>query len=152
MAFRLSTGLRTALLDNGDDFKALMNNGWLDIYTGYQPATADSVETGTKLVRISSTCGIAVGDGCDFGTAAAGILPIAASPAWQGTVIAAGVAGWFRYYGSSGTGGATGSSSTALRFDGAVGVAGADLNLSHTNLVVGSVVTITATNITQPAE
>lgn len=152
MALRLSTGLVNEMMGTaGKNFRELLQNGWMDIYTGSQPVTADLVETGTKLCRISSTCGTAVEDGLKFGTAASGILPIG-TPAWQGVVAAAGVAGWFRYYGSSGTGGATGSNGTAIRFDGSIGVSGADLNLSHTSLTLSSILTITSVNITQPKE
>lgn len=150
MAFRLSSGLRTALLGTFG-FKEIMNNGWLDLYTGSQPTHADYVETGTKLVRISSTCGVEVADGLQFGTAATGVLPIG-TPAWQGVVLADGVAGWGRFYASSGTGGLTGTSGTAIRFDISVGVSGADLNLSHTSLTTGATITITAANVTQPEE
>jgi hypothetical protein len=153
MALRLSTGLRDALVGTGGQaFGEIMNNGWLDIYTGSQPAHADYPETGTKLVRISSTSGTGVADGCKFGTAASGVLPIIGTPPWSGVVLASGVAGWFRFYGSSGTGGATGTSGTAIRFDGAVGLAGAQLNLTHTDLTLASTLTITGANVTQPEE
>lgn len=152
MAFRLSTGLVNEMMGTGGkNFYDLMNNGWLDIYTGSQPASADYVESGTKLCRISSTSGVAVTDGCKFGTSAAGVLPIG-TPTWSGVVLADGVAGWFRYYGSSGTGGETGSSATAIRFDGNIAVSGGDMNLSHTSLTSGATLTITAANITQPKE
>lgn len=149
MAIRYSSGLVTAMSTAG--WKNLMNNGWLDIYTGSQPASADYTETGTKLVRISSTSGNAASDGCQWGTAAAGVLPIT-TPAWSGLVLVTGVAGWFRYYASSGTGGATGTSGTAIRFDGAVGISGADMNLSHTNLTANATLTISDGDNTQPAE
>lgn len=151
MAIRLSTGLRTALLGGAGGtagLKTMMNGGVLDIFTGSQPASADYTETGTKLVRISSTSGSAVNDGVRFGTGAAGVLPLT-TPVWSGVVQVAGVAGWFRFYGTTGT---SGTSATTWRFDGAVGVAGADLNLSYTSLVVDSVLTITTFNITEPAE
>ena len=148
MALRLSTGLRTAMLGGTGGIKDLMTNGVMDIFTGSQPVSADYVETGVKLVRISSTSGTGVADGLKFGTAAAGVLPIG-TPAWTGPVLAAGVAGWFRFYGS---GGISGTNGTALRFDGAVGIAGAELDLTHTNLALNSLLTITAANITQPAE
>ena len=152
MAFRISTGLRTAMVGTGGGgIGELMNNGWLDLYTGSQPASADALETGTKLVRVSSTSGTAVADGCKFGAATNGVLPIG-TPAWTGVVLVAGVAGWFRYYGSSGTAGVAGSSGTAYRFDGACGISGAELDLTHTNLALSSTLTITAANVTQPAE
>lgn len=152
MALRLSTGLRNALMGtDGQGFGEVMNNGWLDIYTGAQPLSADYVETGTKLVRVSSTSGINATDGLKFGTTGSGVLTIG-TPAWSGTCIVGGVAGWFRFYGSSGTGGLAGTSGTAIRFDGAVGVSGQDLDLTHTTLIAGAVLTISAANITQPAE
>jgi hypothetical protein len=151
MAMRLSTGLRDALVGTGGyGFGEIMNNGWLDIYSGAQPASADYAETGTKLVRISSTSGQGATDGLKFGTAGSGVLTIG-TPAWNGTIQADGVAGWARFYASSGTGGQTGTSGTAIRFDISVGVSGADLNLTHTTLDADSVITITAANITMPA-
>lgn len=149
MALRLSTGMRDALMGTAGGFKKLMDGGVIDIYTGSQPASADYLETGTKLARISSTQGTAYTvDGLRFGTQGTGVLPLT-TPSWQGVVIAAGVAGWFRFYG---TGGTNGSSNTEIRFDGAIGISGADLNLSHTNLALDSVVTIKTVYVTQPAE
>jgi len=150
MALRLSSGLVQGMLGTaGNNFRALMNGGWLDIFTGSQPVSADYAETGTKLARISSTSGTGVSDGCKFGTAASGILPIG-TPAWSGVVLVDGVAGWFRFYGSAGT---SGSSNSELRFDGSIAaVSGGDLNLKHTDLAAASTVTITAANITQPKE
>jgi hypothetical protein len=76
------------------------------------------------------------------------VLPIT-TPTWQGNVLVAGVAGWARLYGTAGT---SGSSASEKRIDMAVGISGADLNLSHTNLDVDSVLTIKTFNITEPAE
>ncbi len=152
MAIRFSTGaVQAGLESGGKNFYDLFNNGWIDIFDGAQPANADAVETGTKLVRISSTCGTAVEDGVKFGTAANGFLPIG-TPAWQGQVKVAGVAGWGRFYASSGTGGLAGTSSTAVRFDFSIGVSGANCNLSHTNLALSSILTITEINVIQPKE
>jgi len=149
MALRISTGLSNARLD-GDDFKALMEGGFLDIFTGTQPASADYVETGTKLCRISSTSGTAASDGLKFGTAGAtaGVLPIG-TPVWSGLVLADGVAGWFRFYGTAGT---SGSSATEKRFDGLCGVGAGELRLSHTDLVKDTTLTIKTANVTEPAE
>jgi len=147
MARRRSTGFVTALCGSFG-IKDILDGGVIDIFTGSQPASADYVETGTKLVRLSSTSGIGANDGLRFGTAAAGTLP-RTTPAWSGVVVVAGVAGWFRFYG---TGGTAGTSAVEKRFDGACGVSGADLNLSYTSLVVDSVLTIPTFNITEPAE
>ena len=150
MAVRLSTGMANALVNN-QGISELLNNGWLDIFTGPQPTDADQVETGTKICRVSSTSGVGVADGVKFGTANDGTLPIT-TPVWQGQVYADGVAGWFRFYGSSGTGGVTGTNGTAIRMDGAIGISGADLNLTHTNLAAGSVLTLKTFYISQPKQ
>lgn len=149
MAIRLSTGLRNALVGtDGQGFGEVMNNGVIDIFTGAQPVNANQVETGTKLVRISSTSGTAAEDGVKFGTTGDGTLTIG-TPAWTGLVLVDGVAGWFRFYGS---GGVTGTSGTAIRFDGAVGVSGSDLDLTHTNLTKDATLTIKSGTVIQPAE
>jgi hypothetical protein len=152
MAFRLSTGIANEMMGiSGNNFRDLLNNGWIRIYTGSQPASADYTETGTLLCIVSSTQGTAVDDGLKFGTSASGVLPIT-TPAWEGKAVAAGVAGWFRLYGSNGTMGSMGSSNTAIRVDGAIGVSGAELNLSNTTFAVDAVVSITSGNVTQPKE
>lgn len=143
-ALRLSTGLRTAMIGS-DDFKGLMDGAFLDIYSGAQPASADAVETGTKLVSVTAAAG---SDGGTFGTAATGVLPKSAG-VWSGTVATEGIAGWGRLYGPGKT---TGSSGTAYRMDMSVGLSGADLVLSHTNLKVDTVLTIKTFSLTQPAE
>lgn len=149
MAVRLSTGLRNALVGtDGAGFGEIMNNGVLDIFTGAQPVSANHVETGTKLVRISSTSGTAAEDGVKFGTTGDGTLTIG-TPAWTGVILVDGVAGWFRFYGS---GGVTGTSGTAIRFDGAVGVSGSDLDLTHTNLAKDATLTIKSGTVIMPAE
>ena len=149
MAIRLSTGARNKLVGtDGQGFGELFNNGVLDIYTGAQPSSADAVETGTKLARISSTSGTAAEDGLKFGTTGSGVLTIG-TPAWTGLVLVDGVAGSFRFYGP---GGVAGASNTAIRFDGAVGVSGSDLDLTHTNLAAGATLTIKSGTVIQPAE
>lgn len=147
MALRLSTGLRNGMMGTAT-IKELLDNGTIDLYSGSQPASGDSVETGSKLATISSTSGTGVADGVKFGTAAGAILGKSAV-AWTGLCILAGVAGWFRFRGSGGT---AGTSTTEKRLDGSVGVSGADLNLTHTSLTLNATVTITDFDITQPAE
>jgi len=54
MAERLSTSLRNGL---ANQFAKLMENGCLDIYSGTQPTDADTAESGTKLVSLTSAAG-----------------------------------------------------------------------------------------------
>ena len=48
MSIRLSTGARN-LLVNGQGLQGMFNKGYIEIYTGSQPATADAAKTGTLL-------------------------------------------------------------------------------------------------------
>jgi hypothetical protein len=150
-AIRLSTGIRNCLLGGTagtQGLKNILDGGVLDIFTGAQPVNADAIETGSKLVRISSTSGSGISDGLRFGTAGTGFIPLTV-PTWQGAVILAGVAGWARFYG---TGGTLGASTIEKRMDMSVGVSGADLNLTHTSLALDTTLTIKTFNITEPAE
>lgn len=56
MTMRLSTGLRDFINKRGGIDDAL-RSGWIEIYTGAQPATADAAATGTLLCTVSSASG-----------------------------------------------------------------------------------------------
>lgn len=56
MTMRLSTGLRNFLNKEGS-FDDAMRNGWIEIYSGAQPASADAAATGTLLCTISNAAG-----------------------------------------------------------------------------------------------
>jgi len=142
MALRLSTGARTALAGT-EGLKSVFSGGYLDIYSGGQPASADYAETGTKLVRLQ----VGGTGGVTLGTAAAGALP-KSGETWNGTIAAAGVAGYFRFYGTAGT---SGTSESERRIDGNVGVSGSDLVLSNTSLTLGATLTIDTFTLTVPA-
>lgn len=55
MTLRLSTGLRNAM-NAGLGLQGAMNKGYIEVYTGSQPASADAAKTGTLLgvVTVSS--------------------------------------------------------------------------------------------------
>jgi hypothetical protein len=124
--------------------KELFEGGFIGIYTGGQPATADAAETGSLLVTISTTSGTG---GVTLGTAGTGVLPKSAD-VWSGLVGTAGVAGWFRLYDSAHL---TGTSGTAVRMDGNCGVSGSDLAMTNTTLSVGSTLTVDTATFTEPA-
>jgi len=118
MTLRISTGLRNALLGTAS-FKDAMEDGIIDIYSGSQPADADTAESGTQLVRITVssgafTSGVAT-NGLEFGTASGGSIAKASAETWSGVGLATGTAGWFRFYANTVV---TGGSTTAVRFDG----------------------------------
>jgi hypothetical protein len=143
MAIRLSNGAVTALV-GASGVKSLFNNGFIGIYSGAQPPDANQAETGNLLVVISKNSGTA---GITFGTAGAGVLPMS-SDIMSGLCGTAGVAGWFRMYDSNFT---MGSSGTAIRMDGNVGVSGSDMVMANTNMVAGATQTINQAAFTEPA-
>lgn len=78
-----------------DAFAALMNNGFIDIYDGAQPATGDTaIGAQVKLARL--TFGATA-----FGASAAGV--ITANAIASGTALATGTAAWARCLKSDGT-------------------------------------------------
>jgi len=116
------------------------------IYSGAQPADADSAATGTLLVTISESGGA---NGLTWDDAVAGVLSKAAAETWQGTAVATNTAGWFRCYQ---TGDDPANAETVLaRFDGSVSTSGAQLNMSSTSIVLDAIQTISAFTYTQPA-
>lgn len=108
--------------------------GTIKIYTGGQPATADTVASGTLLATV------AMGDP-SFTTASGGTIN-AVDPA-PVSGVAAGTAGWFRMADSTG----------ATVMDGSVTATGGggDLTLSTTTISVGVTVDITSFSVTMPA-
>jgi hypothetical protein len=136
------------MLDGGvsGGIKNALANGFINIYSGIQPSSADSGATGTILATVTVD-----GDGVtglNFGSADAGAISKAAE-VWRFTGLSAGNASWFRFYEAADTPSAT--SSTAKRIDGSLGTAGADITLSNVNIAVGNSTTIDSFTITLPS-
>lgn len=111
---------------------ALVNGGFFDLYSGAQPATADTAVTSqVKLARL------AFGSPA-FGAAVAGVATANAIAA-DSSADASGTAAWFRAVKTDGS----------AVFDGSAGTSGCDLNLSSVTIVAGGVITITAFTYTQ---
>lgn len=145
MSFKVSTGLRNAMLATAN-FKTSMDLGFLRIYKGAEPASADdSLSSAGLLVEISVD---ALGTGLTFDAAAvSGILAKAPAETWQGTNSDSGTATFFRFVQPADTGGAV---PAELRVQGTVGVVGAELNLSNIALTLGAVQTINHFNVALP--
>ncbi|MBF0591203.1 MAG: hypothetical protein HQL02_03860 [Nitrospirae bacterium] len=120
--------------------------GFIKIYTGSQPTTADNAPTGTLLCTVYSD---GTSAGLSFGDASAGVMAKTVAETWSGTAVATGTAGWFRLVAPSDGGS---SSQTDERLDGSVATSGAQLNMSSTSIVSGAVQTISTFSITMPAE
>lgn len=111
----------------------LLDNGYLRIYDGTQPATADTaVSTQTLLaeLRFNATA---------FPAASAGVATANSFTA-DSSANATGTASWFRALKSDGT---------TVVFDGSVGTSSADLVLNSTAISSGAQVSVTAFTYTE---
>lgn len=148
-----TTAGETALFDNVicedifDGFQEIFRNCKINVYTGTQPASANTAASGTLLYTLTNnddgTTGLTWGESVD------GVVSKSSSEAWKGTAVAAGIAGWFRCY-EFGDNPAL-LSTTASRFDGAIATSGAEVNMSNTTIELGAVQTCTSFTYTQPA-
>jgi hypothetical protein len=130
MAVRLSEGLANTLADAVDSY--IGTAGTIKIYSGTQPATADSSETGDLLATFSL-------DNPAFSSASSGVITLNDTPL---TVAASntGTAGWFRLE--------KGDNTKVL--DGSVSTSGAQINLNTVSITSGVNVSITSGTITMP--
>ena len=137
----------------GAGINDLLKFGYINIYTGAQPASADLIESGTLLVKITkdgaahnTSTGL---NGLEFNDdAVAGVLSKLTGQVWSGSPSASNNAGWFRFYAQEGT---EGASTTAVRFDGAVGLSGTEMIVPTVVIAVGTDFIITTFNIIMPA-
>ena len=132
MTYKVSTGLRNHMLATGS-LRAALAGGFINIYSGAEPASADDAPTGTLLCTISLN---STATGLDLDAAAAGgVIAKPAGAVWSGVNMATGTAGYYRHVGAADTGA---SSTTQPRFQGRIGGAGAEMFISNTGLVSGA--------------
>jgi hypothetical protein len=112
---------------------ALCNTGYLRIYDGTQPATADTAIT-SQVLLAELTFGATA-----FGSASAGVCTANAITA-DSSANATGTASWFRVWKSNGT---------DEVYDGSVGTTGCDLNLNTVSIVSGASVSVTSLTLTE---
>lgn len=117
-----------------DAAAALLNSGFLNIYTGGQPALNGGA-TGTLLVQL--TFGVTA---FAASTASGGTVTATANAIGNGTASNTGTAGYFAVLKSD---------NTTVVATGSVGTSGADLNLSTTSIVSGAVVSCSSFTITE---
>lgn len=151
-AFAAATVLAAA---TGGCLKDIFRNGILYIYTGSQPATADTAASGTNVVKITESSGAwvagAEANGLEFGDYSAGTLSKCADQTWSGVGIGGGgTAGWFRLCANATD--ACGASTTLPRIDGSIGTSGANLNMSSTTIVDDATYTIDTFTLTLPLQ
>ncbi len=111
---------------------ALMNSGFIDIYTGTQPTNADTaIGAQVKLARLTLNA-------TAFGAASAGVATANAITS-DSSADATGTAAWFRALTSGG----------AMMWDGSVGTSGCNLNLNSVSIVAAAPVAVTSFTYTQ---
>ncbi len=121
-----------AVNTKADAQAALLNSGFLDIYDGTQPATADTaISTQTKLARLTFNA-------TAFGASVAGVATANAITS-DSDADATGTATWFRALKSDGT----------AVFDGSVGTAAANLVLNTVSIVIHAAVSCTSFTMTE---
>ena len=111
-----------------DAITPLLNSGYLRIYDGTQPTTADTaigVQVLLAELRWNATA---------FGAASAGVATANAITS-DASANASGTASWFRALKSDGT---------TVIFDGSVGTSAADLILATTSIVAAAIVDVSA--------
>lgn len=113
---------------------ALANGGFLDIYDGTQPATANTAITSqTKLAGLTLAA-------TAFGAAVAGVATANAVGS-DTSADATGTASWFRVWKSD---------HTTPVFDGTVGTSGTDMIVATASFVAAAVISCSAFTYTQP--
>lgn len=116
MTAKKSTGLAAHLAVTGS-IKAALDGSFIWIYSGTEPATADAALSGnTLLVKISVGGDGSTGLTFDA-TPVNGVLVKTAAETWQGTVVAAGDASFFRMAATD----PSGASTTDKRLQGDIG-------------------------------
>ncbi len=148
MSFRLSTGLRNAMMDT-DGFKGAFDGCKLCVFSGAIPANADADEgSGVKLLEITVDAEAFATHPLHYGTPAGGSIDKSSSETWQGEGLANGVAAWFRIYGPTVI---TGASTTAVRLDGTVNTSNADMIMTNLSVAAGAITTVDQAEFTLPA-
>ena len=150
MALRHSTGLANFALTNAQSIATAFDNataGWLNIYSGAAPASADNAVTGTLLAELRLNTDA-------FAAVAGGARGIALNSVTSDTSANASnpVANQACYFRMIADGDAGGASTTLRRLQGVVDVSGnsPDMAIDNVNIVAGGTVALSAWTYTHP--
>ena len=148
MAIKSSTGLAAHLMVTGSA-KEAFDDGFIKVYSGAEPATADAEATGDLLWTISVD---GDGTGLTFDAAAVGRAMVKPTAATWGGATTTGTAGYWRLVAAADDGTL---STSAPRLQGTCGsTAGADLYMSSTTLTTDAALlakTLSAFSVALPA-
>lgn len=132
MATKFSDGLRNGVLATSP-FKTLMALGFIKIYAGTEPATAnDALGAATLLCTVSNA---STATGITFeDTAVGGVISKKSTETWSGVNAATGTAAFYRLVAPGDTGGA---STTEPRVQGPVVLGGPGLQVASLSFTSG---------------
>jgi hypothetical protein len=116
---------------------------------GWTVSTTATTITKTDVNMGSVTAGVAQANGLTWGDVASGILG-KSTDVWSATAVAAGTIGHFRMKGPIADTSSS-ASTTAIRLDGSIAVAGGDITISKTTVALSAPLVVTSWNITLPA-
>lgn len=107
----------------------------------------------TTITRTDGTVtgGTTPVNGLNWEPAATGTMVKRTDETWQGTAVASGTAGWFRWVAGVTDAGASDGAEAIIRLDGAVATSGGQLNMSSTTVSSGAVQTVSSDQIIIPA-
>jgi hypothetical protein len=137
MAVRTSTGLKNFALDSGLA-TAFDTTGRINVYTGAQPATADTAASGTLLGTLTLSSD-------SFAAASSGAIAIN-SVTSDTSADATGTAGYVRLYRTGDTApGSAGNGTTDRRLDLLIGT---DISIDNASVVTGGTIALSAYTLT----
>lgn len=131
---QIATATRNSMCNAAVDLLDASGTGTIKIYTGTQPATANTGLSGNTLLCTFTLSATA------FGSASSGVATLA-GVTLLATASNSGTATWFRA--------ADGSGSTV--FDGSAGTATSDMILNTTAIVSGAQIQLISGTVTMPA-
>lgn len=152
---RVSDALRTAIMVTGS-VKSRLDGGFLFLFSGSQPASAEDAAVGTLLAAVSIDAAGATGLTLTTGDAA-GQAKKTVAEAWQALGLAAGTARWYRYQrldtnlATTQAAALLAAGGTVERVDGSVGTSGADLIAASVAVALNAPITIDTYVLTLPA-
>lgn len=146
MTFKVSTAVRDRMLTS-ESLRDIFALGFLDIYSGAEPATADAALGAAVLLCRVSSSGSGLGLNFNLATSSAGVLAKLGTETWAGSNVAGGVAAFYRFVQSTDSGVL---STTQPRLQGTIATSAAELVLPNTTLVFGALLTIDSFTLTLP--
>ena len=138
MAIRRSPGLRTIALSGGMAAAFDGGNARINVYTGAQPATANTAASGTLLGTLTPSSDV-------FAAPSAGAMALN-SVTSDSSADANGTAGWCRFYRTTDTAPGSAGDADDLRMDLLIGT---DIAIDNASIVAGGVIALSGWTYTE---